>query len=95
MTSTADLLDEHADADVCLLGLGQYGGLQAFEGDVATVRCHEDNVLVKQLVAEPGLGRVLVIDGGGSMRVALLGDLVAGLAAANGWAGIVVLGTSA
>src|SRR4051794_38857763 len=90
--STADLLDEHPDALVCLLPLRQFGGVAAFEGPIATVRCFEDNVLVKQRVAEPGNGRVLVVDGGGSSRVALMGDMVAGLAAANGWAGIVVNG---
>ena len=72
--------------------LAQFGGLTAFAGPVATVRCFEDNVLVKGRVAEPGEGRVLVIDGGGSFRVALLGDMIAGLAAANGWAGIVLNG---
>ena len=92
MTSTADLLDEHPDALVCLLPFAQLGGLPAFEGPVSTVCCFEDNVLVKARVAEPGEGRVLVIDGGGSLRVALLGDMVAGLAAANGWVGIVVNG---
>jgi len=92
VTSTADLLDEHPDALVCPLPLVQYGGLAAFEGPVATVRCFEDNVLVKARVSEPGEGRVLVIDGGGSLRVALLGDMIAGLAAASGWAGIVVNG---
>jgi regulator of ribonuclease activity A len=92
VTSTADLLDERPDALVCLLPLEQFGGLPAFEGPVSTVRCFEDNVLVKARVAEPGQGRVLVVDGGGSVRVALLGDMVAGLAAANGWAGIVING---
>jgi regulator of ribonuclease activity A len=92
VTSTADLLDEHPDALVCLLPFAQLGGLPAFEGPVSTVCCFEDNVLVKARVAEPGEGRVLVIDGGGSLRVALLGDMVAGLAAANGWVGIVVNG---
>jgi regulator of ribonuclease activity A len=92
VVSTADLLDEHPDALVCALQLVQYGGIPAFEGPVATIRCHEDNVLLKQRVAEPGNGRVLVVDGGGSLRVALLGDMVAGLAAASGWAGLVVNG---
>ena len=72
---------------VCELALQQFGGLTAFSGVVSTVRCHEDNVLLKQQVTVPGEGRVLVVDGGGSRRVALLGDMVAGLAAANGWAG--------
>ena len=92
-TSTADILDEHPDrALVCTLTFRQFGGHRAFEGPIGTVRCHEDNVLVKRRVAEPGEGRVLVVDGGGSFRVALLGDNVAGLARDNGWAGIVVHG---
>ena len=92
MTSTADLLDEHPDALVCLLPFAQLGGLPAFEGPVSTVCCFEDNVLVKQRVAETGRGRVLVVDGGGSLRCALAGDNVAGLALENGWAGLVING---
>lgn len=93
MTSTADLWDEHRDnASVCELQLRQFGGLSVFAGEIATVRCLEDNVLVKQRVAEPGRGRVLVIDGGGSLRCALIGDMIAGLALANGWAGLVING---
>jgi regulator of ribonuclease activity A len=64
--------------------------VRAFSGPIATVRCFEDNVLVKQRVSEPGEGRVLVVDGGGSLRCALVGDNVAGLALANGWAGLVL-----
>jgi len=93
VTSTADILDEHpADALVCELTFRQFGGVVSFAGPISTVRCHEDNVLLKQRLSEPGDGRVLVIDGGGSLRVALLGDMVAGLAAANGWVGLVVHG---
>jgi len=93
MTSTADLLDEHPlDALVCQLAFRQFGGVASFDGVIATVRCHEDNVLLKQRAAEPGSGRVLVVDGAGSLRVALLGDMIAGLAADNGWAGLVVHG---
>ena len=92
MTSTADLLDEHPDAAVCTLAFRQFGGIAAFEGEIATVRCFEDNVLVKQRVSEPGAGRVLVIDAGGSLRVALVGDSVAGLARDNGWAGLILHG---
>jgi regulator of ribonuclease activity A len=93
MTSTADLWDEHGDrASVCELQFRQFGGVRAFSGAIATVRCLEDNVLVKQRVAEPGAGRVLVIDGGGSFRCALVGDNVAGTALANGWAGLVING---
>jgi regulator of ribonuclease activity A len=92
VTSTADLLDEHPDAAVCTLLFRQFGGVASFEGEIATVRCFEDNVLVKQRVAEPGAGRVLVIDAGGSLRVALVGDSVAGLARENGWAGLILNG---
>jgi regulator of ribonuclease activity A len=91
MTATADLLDRHGDAAaVCMLPLRSFGGRAAFSGPVATVRCHEDNVVVKRRLGEPGNGRVLVVDGGGSLRVALVGDNVAGLARDNGWAGIVL-----
>jgi regulator of ribonuclease activity A len=93
MTATADVLDEHGDAAaVCSLPLRSFGGRTTFSGQVATVRCDEDNVLVKQRVGETGDGRVLVVDGGGSLRVALVGDVVAGLARDNGWAGLVLNG---
>jgi len=93
VTPTADLVDEHGDrAAVCGLELRQFGGAKAFAGEIRTVRCHEDNVLVKELVSETGRGCVLVVDGGGSLRVALVGDMLAGLALANGWAGLVVHG---
>jgi regulator of ribonuclease activity A len=93
MTSTADLLDLHGDlAGVCELPLRRFGGRAAFEGTIGTVRCFEDNVLLKLRVTEPGQGRVLVVDGGGSLRVALLGDMVAGLAVEHGWAGLVIHG---
>ena len=90
--STADILDEHPDALVCGLAFRQFGGIPSFSGVIATVRCDEDNVVLKQRVTEQGGGRVLVVDGGGSLRVALLGDMIAGLAAASGWAGLVVHG---
>ncbi len=92
-TSTADVLDaQPGNAHVCDLVLRQFGGVGSFAGEVSTVRCFEDNVVVKRHLSEPGRGRVLVVDGGGSLRVALIGDMVAGLAAASGWAGIVVNG---
>ena len=84
MTSTSDLLDEHgADAAVCLIQFRSFGA-RAFSGAVATVRCVEDNVLLRQRVGEPGEGRVLVVDGGGSMACALLGDNIAAIARGNG-----------
>jgi regulator of ribonuclease activity A len=90
---TTDLLDADPEAyDVCELPLPQFGGVRRFSGRVRTVRCHEDNVLARRVLETPGHGQVLVLDGGGSTRTALLGDQVAGLAAANGWAGIIVNG---
>jgi regulator of ribonuclease activity A len=91
--STCDVFDDDPTrAHVCELPFGRYGGVRAFSGRIATVRCFEDNVLVKQLVSEPGGGRVLVVDGGGSRRCALAGDSVIGTAQANGWAGVVING---
>ena len=68
------------------------GGVAAFWGPVSTVKCHEDNTQVKAAVESPGEGRVLVVDGGGSLRCALVGDQIAELAVKNQWAGIVVYG---
>ena len=67
-------------------------GAVSFAGPVATVRCFEDNVLVKQRLGSPGEGRVLVVDAGGSQRCALVGDNLARLGLDNGWAGIVLYG---
>jgi regulator of ribonuclease activity A len=66
--------------------------VRSFSGPIATVRCREDNVLLRRQVSEPGGGRVLVVDGGGSFACALLGDNIAEIAVRNGWAGIVVNG---
>ena len=90
--TTSDLFDDHPGAESCETQLRQFGGLHAFSGPIATVRCHEDNVLLRARVEEPGDGRVLVVDGGGSFRCALLGDNIAGIAVANGWSGVVVNG---
>ena len=69
-----------------------FGGQRAFHGAIATVKLFEDNALVRSILETPGAGRVLVVDGGGSMRCALLGDQLAELAVRNGWAGVVVHG---
>lgn len=91
--TTADLVDELADAvNSCDLQLRQLGGRRRFTGTIRTIRCERDNALVKQVLAEPGNGCVLVIDGQGSLSSALVGDLIAGSAVDNGWAGIVVNG---
>jgi regulator of ribonuclease activity A len=92
VTSTADLLDQHgAVAAVCLIQFRSFGAA-AFSGPVATVRCDEDNVLLRREAESAGEGRVLVVDGGGSMHCALLGDNIAKLAADNRWAGVVING---
>ena len=91
--STADLVDEHGEAlQSCDLQLRQFGGRGRFHGPIRTVACFQDNALVKRVLSEPGEGSVLVVDGGGSLHTALVGDLIAGLAQANGWAGLVVHG---
>ncbi len=91
--SVADICDEHEDEiEVCVAPFRDFGGRTAFTGPIRTVRCFEDNTLAKALLAEPGNGCVLVIDGGGSMRRALVGDMLAASGVKNGWAGIVVNG---
>ena len=91
--ATADLIDRHGDAlQSCDLQFRQFGGRSRFAGRIRTVRCHQDNVLVRQVLSEPGSGQVLVVDGGGSLHTSLVGDVVAGLAQGNGWAGLVVNG---
>lgn len=90
---TCDLCDDHADVvRVCEPMFSNFGGISAFGGAMVTVKCFEDNSRVKELLATPGNGRVLVVDGGGSLRCALLGDLIADSAVSNGWAGVIVYG---
>jgi len=90
---TADLYDEYGEAlRVASPIFSDFGGRAAFDGIVSTVKVHEDNGLVRAALEEPGDGRVLVVDGGGSLRCALVGDNLAALGAGNGWAGIVVYG---
>lgn len=91
--ATADLYDERGDAlDSLALQLHDIGGRAAFDGPIRTIRCHRDNALVKATLATPGDGAVLVIDGGGSLESALVGDLIAASAVENGWAGLIVHG---
>lgn len=90
---TADLVDEiGSDVRSCDLQLRQYGGRREFAGPIRTVRCHQDNALLKSVLSEPGSGRVLVVDGGGSLHSALIGHVIAELARTNGWSGLVVNG---
>lgn len=91
--STADLYDEHGEALASVsLQFQDLGGHTGFTGPVRTIRCHEDNGLVKSTLNSPGNGAVLVVDGGGSLNTALMGDMIAEAAVANGWAGIVING---
>ncbi|WP_084153872.1 ribonuclease E activity regulator RraA [Simplicispira psychrophila] len=95
--STCDLCDEHKIDDsgsfrVLPPKFHSFGGLEAFSGIISTVKCHEDNSLVKAAVESPGEGRILVVDGGASLRYALVGGNLAAAAARNGWAGLLVDG---
>ncbi|MFD0683307.1 ribonuclease E activity regulator RraA [Actinomadura fibrosa] len=91
--ATADLIDDFGDElRSCETQFRQYGARTAFAGPVATVRCLRDNGLVKRLLNSPGDGRVLVVDGGGSLASALMGDLIAAAAVENGWGGVVING---
>ncbi len=90
---TADLVDEIGpDVRSCDLQFRQFGGQPEFAGPIATVRCFEDNALVKSVLSETGAGRVLVVDGGGSLHTALVGDVIAELGRSNGWAGLIING---
>lgn len=91
--NTADLYDERGEElDSIALQFQSLGGRSHFSGLVRTLRCFEDNALVKSMLATPGNGAVLVVDGSGSLRTALMGDMIAASAVANGWAGVVING---
>lgn len=92
--STPDLCDAHPDEVQVVTDLlwHSFGGKKAFGGQIETVKCFEDNSRVKDQLAQPGGGRVLVVDGGGSLRHALIGDQIAATAADNGWSGIIIHG---
>ena len=90
---TTDISDDLGDdARVAEPVFRDFGGLAIFDGPISTVKCHEDNSLVRQALEEPGNGRVLVVDGGASMRCALFGDMLATVAEDNDWTGLVVNG---
>ena len=95
--STPDLCDKYEnDESVDLRVLDSiftsYGGLKQFYGKVVTIKCFEDNSLLKELAGTPGKGRVIIMDGGGSLRRAILGDMIAANAVKNGWAGLIING---
>lgn len=91
--STADLCDRFPDRVRVLAPiLRHYGGRTRFAGPIVTIKCFEDNVLIREAAVEEGQGRVMVIDGGGSLRSALVGDGIAEWARDHGWAGMIIYG---
>ena len=90
--TTTDLSDAHPEARVCDPVFQSFGGRRSFSGPITTLKVFEDNSMVREIVQTPGEGRVLVVDGGGSLHTALMGDLIAGLGVSNGWAGAVLHG---
>ncbi len=90
---TADLFDSHPEnLQVVAPLFNSYGAKTKFYGEIITIKCHEDNSLVAEQVKQNGKGKVLVVDGGGSLRRALLGDNLAKNAVENGWEGLVIFG---
>ena len=90
--ATTDLSDAHPEAAACDPIFHDFGGRRAFHGPIKTLKVFEDNALVRATLEGAGAGQVLVIDGGGSRRCALVGGVLAELGVKNGWAGIVVHG---
>jgi len=94
MPATADLCDDHEPRLQVAEGnaFRSYGQHASFGGQIVTIKCFENNPLVRSILSEPGQGKVLVVDGGGSLRRALFGDNIAALAVKNGWAGVIIYG---
>lgn len=91
--ATADLVDDFQEVvSSCHTQFRDFGGLKKFHGPVTTVTCRNDNALLKSILSEPSEGGVLVVDGGGNMETALMGDLIAAMGLKNGWAGAIILG---
>jgi regulator of ribonuclease activity A len=92
-TATADLYDERGETLQSVpLQFQDLGGIRAFSGPARTVKCYQDNALLKSLLSTPGAGAVLVVDGGGSLERALMGDMIATIAIENGWSGVIING---
>ncbi len=92
MPSTNDLMDAHQDAPSCDTQFHLWGKRRSFSGRIRTVRCFEDNVLIKKLCSQASEGEVLVVDGAGSLHCALMGDVIAALGMKSGWAGAIING---
>jgi regulator of ribonuclease activity A len=91
--SICDLADDHRDVVKAVDPIFKdYAGLKSFHGPITTLRCFEDNLLLRQVLSTPGTGRVMVVDGGGSIRRALVGDKLAALMLHHDWAGVIVNG---
>lgn len=91
--TTADLCDAHQEnCQVCTTQFRQYGGRRVFSGRIRTIECRNDNILLRRALEQPSAGEVLVVDGGGSLESALIGDIIAGLGLKNGWAGVIIFG---
>lgn len=91
--STADLCDAHGDIVVVVDPVFRsYGSTRAFHGQIVTLKCAEDLVVLREMVQEPGRGKVLVVDGGGTLRGALFGEKMGGKAIASGWEGLILNG---
>lgn len=90
---TPDLCDAYPElVEVVEPMFSNFGGRDSFGGEIVTLKCFEDNSLVREQAEQDGHGKVLVVDGGGSLRCALLGDMIAEKAAKNGWEGMVIFG---
>ncbi|EXJ11351.1 MULTISPECIES: ribonuclease E activity regulator RraA [Nitrincola] len=88
-----ELCDQYPDlVQVVEPMFASFGGREIFGGEIVTIKAFEDNSLVREQVALPGAGKVLVVDGGGSMRKAMLGDMLAEKAEKNGWEGLIIYG---
>lgn len=93
ITKTADLYDIYEEKlQVCEPCFKHFGGHRSFQGQIATLKCFEDNSLVSKRLGQPGKGRILVVDAGGSLRCAMLGDILGQKAVDNGWAGVLMFG---
>ena len=93
MRATTDLYDDFEGAcGTCAIQFRDFGGRRQFFGRVRTVRCYHDNVLFRGMLTERGDGGVIVVDGGGSTAIALMGDMLAARARDNGWSGVIING---
>ncbi len=91
--NTADLIDDFAaELQSCSTQFKNMGGIEKFYGQITTVKCKNDNALLKSILSSPSNGGVLVVDGGANMQSALMGDIIAALAIGNGWSGVIING---